>query len=146
MILSSGFSGIFTKKPNPNPKSQILKINSRSQILKVNPKSKSQILGILGFIADPWLGCPVSGPTDSWSPRDTESCWANLKSLMMTKKENLFPDCDEALFDELIHPKKEVVLNPTENIANMKSYLNLAFSSKIHPLGYLMSILGTKTL
>ena len=66
----------------------------------------------------------------------------NLRSLMMSKKENLFPDYNEALFDKLLFPKEKVILRPTENIEETKEYLSLAFSSKLHPLGYLMSILG----
>ena len=84
----------------------------------------------------------VSGPTEKWSQRDTDTCWVNLRSLMMSKKENVFPDYKEALFDKLLFPKENVIHRPTENIEETKEYLSLAFSSKLHPLGYLMSILG----
>ena len=66
----------------------------------------------------------------------------NLRALMMSKKENLFPDFNEALLDKLLFPEETVIFRPTENIDKTKEYLSLAFSSKLHPLGYLMSILG----
>lgn len=88
------------------------------------------------------LSCPTSGPTDTWSKRDTAACWAKLKSAMIDKRERLYPNFDSGKFDELIHPKQNLVYDAVNHVAELKSYLQLAFASKIHPLGYLISILG----
>ena len=54
----------------------------------------------------------------------------------------MYPDFDSTLYAQLIHPAKEVVFDTMKHVEELRQYLKLAFSCKIHPLGYLMSILG----
>jgi len=88
------------------------------------------------------LSCPTSGPTDNWSKQDTAACWTKIKTVMMEKRDKLYPDFDNEKFDRLIHPDDGVVYDTLNHLDELKEYLQLAFASKIHPLGYLISILG----
>ncbi|CAG5112880.1 Oidioi.mRNA.OKI2018_I69.chr2.g7047.t1.cds [Oikopleura dioica] len=85
------------------------------------------------FVTD--LGTPLSGPGDGWNESLTDKCWENLSEVVNNRKTTMFPDTP-------VSEQVKLTSRPTpDKDDEIKEYVKRALSSKLHPLGHVMSMI-----
>ena len=85
------------------------------------------------FVTD--LETPLSGPGDDWDDARTDKCWENLAEVVKNRKTTMFPETSAS-------EQLKLTSRPEKSDQEaIKEYVRLALSSKLHPLGHVMSMI-----